>query len=150
MNKKTTAQQSAKKLSRTPAPKTPRAKPKKSTKPDFAPVFSALCGLLAPYQKQMVLKSPSSDYYYLESREATNKGRPMFFAAVRAGKNYVSYHLMPVYGCPGLLKDASPELMKRMQGKACFNFTAVDRKLFTELARLTRAGYNKFKSLKYL
>ncbi len=98
----------------------------------------------------MALKSTNADYYYLESREATYKGKPMFFAAVRAGKNYVSYHLMPVYGCPELLKDASPGLMKRMQGKACFNFTAVDKPLFAELGRLTRAGYNKFKTLKYL
>ena len=74
----------------------------------------------------------------------------MFFAAVRAGKNYVSYHLMPVYGCRDLLNVVSPELMKRMQGKACFNFTAVDERLFGELARLTKAGYEKFKSLKYL
>jgi hypothetical protein len=32
----------------------------------------------------------------------------------------------------------SPALKKRMQGKACFNFTAVDEALFKELAALTR------------
>lgn len=37
-----------------------------------------------------------------------------------------------------------------MQGKACFNFTTVAPEIFAELARLTQAGFEKFKSLKYL
>jgi hypothetical protein len=49
-----------------------------------------------------------------------------------------------------MLKLMSPELKKRMQGKACFNFTAIDRELFAELSKLTQAGYDKFKGLKYL
>jgi hypothetical protein len=44
----------------------------------------------------------------------------------------------------------SPELRKRMQGKACFNFKAVDKSLFEELAALTREGYERFKALGYL
>jgi len=28
---------------------------------------------------------------------AVHKGKPVWFAAIRMGKNYVSYHLMPVY-----------------------------------------------------
>ena len=35
---------------------------------------------------------------------------------------------MPVYGLPELLADISPELRRRMQGKACFNFTRVDER----------------------
>ena len=44
---------------------------------------------------------------------------------------------MPVYEHPGLLADTSQALRSRMQGKSCFNFTAVDRALFEELDRLT-------------
>ncbi len=65
-------------------------------------------------------------------------------------KNYVSYHLMPVYAFPELLKGASPELKKRMQGKSCFNFKAVDDKLFAELLRLTEKGYQRFKDEKLI
>jgi hypothetical protein len=120
----------------------------KSTNHDA--VFTSLRELLTPYEGRLAAKTPNRLYYYLESHEPRYKGRPVFFAAVRAGKNYVSFHLMPVYGCPELLKGISPELKKRMQGKACFNFTAMDERLFAELARLTKAGYDKFKSLKYL
>ena len=117
---------------------------------DFRDVFSALCKLLASYEDRLALKKPNPSYSYLESREPTYRNRPMFFAAVRAGKNYVSYHLMPVYGSPVLAARISPELRKRMQGKACFNFTAVNEPLFDELAELTEAGYNAFKKLNWL
>jgi hypothetical protein len=113
-------------------------------------VFCALKRLLAAYEESLALKSAKPSYCYLESRTPTYKNRAMFFAAVREGKNYVSYHLMPVAGCKELLDGISPALKKRMQGKACFNFTEIDEDLFEELAALTRAGYDKFKSLKYL
>jgi hypothetical protein len=66
------------------------------------------------------------------------------FAAARIGKNYVSYYLMPVYGGMGAAMSAS--LKKRMQGKACFNFTAVDAALFDELADITRKGYDQWRA----
>jgi hypothetical protein len=130
--------------------KTPKKAAARVMRPDFTTVFSALRAVLAPYEGLLARKTPSPGYYYLESRTPTYKNRPMFFAAVRAGKSYVSYHLMPVAGSSEMLKAMSPELKNRMQGKACFNFTAVDELLFKELADLTRAGYDNFKSLKYL
>ena len=52
------------------------------------------------------------------------EGKPWgYVAGTRLGKSYVSYYLMPVYATPGLVESLSPELRKRMQGKACFNFT---------------------------
>ena len=48
---------------------------------------------------------------------------------------------MSVYGRPELLHGMSPELRRRMQGKACFNFTKVDEPLFAELAQLIEAGF---------
>ena len=156
MNQKTAAKGVARKSAKAPSRKTGGVKVKaragkpSAAKPGFGQVFTALRRLFTPYEDRMAVKTPTPQYVYLESHEPTNKGRPMFFAAVRSGKRYVSYHLMPVYGCPELLAGASPDLMKRMQGKACFNFTTVDERLFGELARITRAGYDKFKSLKYL
>ena len=44
----------------------------------------------------------------------------------------------------------SPALKKRMQGKACFNFTTIDEACFAELGRLTAAGLKVFKSGKFL
>jgi hypothetical protein len=37
-----------------------------------------------------------------------------------------------------------------MQGKACFNFTTVDRELFQELSKLVDDGFQAFKRAKIL
>ena len=76
--------------------------------------------------------------------------KPTWFAGVRLGKQYVSYYLMPVYGHKALLGKAPEALTRRMQGKACFNFKAVDDGLFRDLAKLTKAGCDCFKKVGYL
>jgi hypothetical protein len=75
-------------------------------------------------------------------------GKPLFAAAVQIKKSYVSYHLMPVYVNPALADGLSPALRKRMQGKACFNFTRIDPAEARELSALTRTGLAGFKNLK--
>lgn len=76
------------------------------------------------------------------------EGQPWgYVAGTRVGKAYVSYYLMPVYASPELAAGLSPELRKRMQGKACFNFTKVDDALFTELEDLTARGVTGFRAL---
>src|SRR3954468_6646210 len=109
--------------------------PAKKSAPDFRPVFAGLKQILVPYAKRMVVAQNTPENYLLNSTRPhpTNK-RPMMFAAVQTGKNYVSYHYMPIYCAPALQASLSPALKKRMQGKACFNFTAVDEALFAELA----------------
>jgi hypothetical protein len=56
---------------------------------------------------------------------------------------------MPVYVFPQLLDGVSTDLMRRMQGKSCFNFKTVDEVLLTELAGLTGKGLEKFKELRW-
>lgn len=129
----------------------PAAKKAKSAeKPNFGKVFDGLKQILKRYEDRLRAVHDRPDYFYVESFEPTYKNRRMFFAAIRTGKNYVSFHLMPVYGCRELLQGLSPALKKRMQGKACFNFAAVDEDCFRELAALTEAAYRRFKELKYL
>jgi hypothetical protein len=112
--------------------------------PDFDAVFARLRAILAPHAQTLVARHDRPDYYYLETKAPLYKGRPVFFAAVRKGKGYVSFHLMPVYAYPEMRKSLSPALRKRMQGKACFNFTAVDQELFEELRQLTAEGMEGF------
>ena len=83
--------------------------------------------------------------YYLNSRIPRAKNKPMSFGAVQIKKNYVSFHLVPVYMFPALLDDVSPALAKRQQGKGCFNFTAVDDAMFRELGELTARGFDAFR-----
>jgi len=49
-----------------------------------------------------------------------------------------------------LIDGISADLKKRMQGKSCFNFKAVDEKLFKELGKLTKVGLQDYKKAGYL
>jgi len=71
--------------------------------------------------------------------------KELWFGAVQIKKNYVSYHLMPVYMYSDINKEISNELRKRMQGKSCFNFKEIDKDLFKQLAELTVKSYKTFK-----
>jgi len=124
----------------------------KKTAPDkdaeFSAAFAALRATLAPFAAgNMRVVTDSPENYYLETAFPVFRGKPVFFAAVRKGKAYVSYHLMPLYMNPALQKRVSPELKRRQQGKSCFNFTRCDAALFGELGVLTREGLEAFKKL---
>ena len=113
-------------------------------KSKFNEVFSELKSIFKPYVKKMEVASDTDTYYMLNTRYLMKNKQPLNFGGVRLGKNYVSFYLMSANTCPELLKAMSPELKKRMQGKSCFNFKEVDKKLFSELKTLTKAGAAKF------
>lgn len=113
-------------------------------------VFARLKQILLPYERKMIVAQDTRNMYVLNTRHMLKKNYPLMFGGVRLGKNYVSYYLMSVYATPEAAKTMSPELKKRMQGKACFNFKTVDEKLFKELAQLTKAGAKRFGDEKYV
>ena len=108
----------------------------------FGEVYGRLKGILEPYAERMYVSADTGVWYGLDLAPEAQRVPATWFGAVRRGKAYVSYYLMPVYGDPRLLVDMSPELRRRMQGKSCFNFTRVDEGLLTELTDLTRRGYD--------
>jgi hypothetical protein len=118
-------------------------------KSDFDTTFSRLKAILKPYEPKLVLTTDTDKEYLLDVNYVMKNKRRMFFAGVRKGKAYVSFHFMPVYAFAPLAEKMSPELKRRMQGKSCFNFSSPDEKLFKELAQLTKQGYAKFTDQKF-
>ncbi|HZD92881.1 MAG TPA: hypothetical protein VE133_01420 [Candidatus Sulfotelmatobacter sp.] len=116
------------------------------SKPDFAAVFAALRKILDPFRDELAVQTDKPGNYHIEIPFILHRKKPLYFAGIRTGKNYVSYYLMSAYYCPELLEDMSLALKKRKQGKACFNFTTVDHDCFAELGRLTTTGLKKIKS----
>lgn len=108
-------------------------------------VIAALRAILVPYGRKMRVTLDGPKGLSVDAGYSAEYKRDIFFGAVQAGKSYVSFHLMPVYVFPELLKGMSTGLRRRMQGKSCFNFETVDRELFAELKQLTAAGYDIFK-----
>src|ERR1043166_4848548 len=117
---------------------------------DFAEVFEELKSIFKPYLKKMDVSQDTDTSYWLNTRYLMRNNQPLAFGGVRKGKNYVSFHLMSVYLSPELMNAASAELKKRMQGKSCFNFKEVDKKLFSELKTLTKDGATKFTNSKFI
>jgi hypothetical protein len=112
-------------------------------RPDLAQVDRRLRQILEPYRGRLEVTKDGPGGFALEIPSL--KGQPWgYMAGTRVGKRYVSYYLMPVYGMPELLEGISPELRRRMQGKACFNFTKVDEPLMLELEALTALGVDRF------
>jgi len=122
---------------------------------DFAATFADLKPVLAKYAKRMAVKADTPVEYTLVTKSASpfpqHKGEPLFFASLRLGKAYVSFHLLPIYMCPELAGKISPALKKRMQGKACFNFKNVpEPELMAELKLLTEASFKQWGEKKWL
>ena len=121
-----------------------------ATSADFDAVFLRLKEIMLRYGEHLVCVRDEPGDYYLDTAHIMKNKKPLFFGAVQIRKNYVSYHLMPVYVFPDLLQGMSPELMKRMQGKSCFNFKAVDEQLMSELEALTVAGFDRYRADNYV
>lgn len=103
-------------------------------------VFEAIIAILRPLTPYLKIVKDDDEQFYLDTRQLDNKGKPLFFAAVRLGKDKVLAYLMPVYTDPALLAEISLPLKKRMQGKSCFNFKTLDPTLLTEWELLVAAG----------
>jgi hypothetical protein len=114
--------------------------------PDFSTIYTALHKILVPYAAKLDIKKDDATELYVDTRHIQKNKKPLFFGAVQLKKSYVSFHLMPVYVQPELLKSVSPELKARMQGKSCFNFTTAEPALFKELAAVTKASYASYKA----
>jgi hypothetical protein len=121
----------------------------KKDKPDLAVVFAALRKLLETFKGEITMETDKPGNYHTAMPTLVHRGKPLYFAGVKTGKNYVSYHLLPLYYNPDLNSRVPAELKKRKQGMACFNFTAVDDVCFAELRKLTAHGLKMFKTAEF-
>ena len=117
---------------------------------NFDEVFRRLKTILKPHEKKMVVIYDTPIMYALNTRHIMKNKQPLYFGGVRRGKAYVSFYLMSVYVSAKEVKGMSPALRKKMQGKSCFNFKAVDEDLFKELATLTKSGARLFNDQKFI
>ena len=111
---------------------------------EFPLVFEKLKSILKPYSSKLIVKADTSDGFSLDGAYNEKWKKELFFGAAQIKKNYVSFYLMPVYMYPDLLKNISPELKKRMQGKSCFNFKKFEISLFDELTQLAEQAFERF------
>ena len=116
----------------------------------FDQVFSRLCEILRNRRGNLTIEDQSPRPFCLVGGKHPRHKTPMPVAWTEVAKNYVSFHLMPVYGHPKRLETISPGLRARMQGKSCFNFKELDEALIKELDQLTAAGFAAFKKAGFM
>ncbi len=104
---------------------------------DFGIVYEKLQTIMAAHTAGLIVKHNDPESYYVIGPTPDYRGNEAYFGGVQIKKNYVSYHLMPVYMDPSLLENIPEKLKKRMQGKSCFNFKKEDPELFQALEVLT-------------
>jgi hypothetical protein len=126
-----------------------KARPKAKLKPapagdSFQATFDGLKEVLSGLASEFHVAADIPRKYELVTKSKSWRGGPMFFGAVVMGKAYVSFHLMPLYVYPELVKKVPPALKKRMQGKACFNFRVPDDAIFAELSAVAKAGMETY------
>ncbi len=119
-------------------------------KTDFQAVFDGLKSLLEPHAGRLLVKADEVGNYYLEIPYSDRYKREVFFGAAQVKKNYVSFHLMPVYLFPDLLDDLPELLDKRMQGKSCFNFKTLDEDQRVALEALVARCVSRLETEKLL
>ena len=71
---------------------------------NFQEVFEKLKDLLKKYQNHFVVVADNPGNYYLNTPYVEKYKKEIFFGAAQIKKNYVSYHLFPVYVFPQLLE----------------------------------------------
>lgn len=113
---------------------------------DLSSVYTRLRDLMAHAAEGLEVTSDGDGSFGVDTGRRRADGYAYQFGSVRTGTRYVSYHLLPVYYWPDLLDDVDPLLRKRMQGKSCFNFTAVDEDLLAQLVTLTRRGVERLRT----
>ena len=117
---------------------------------DFAGAFAALRRILEKNSTGMVVLADTPTKYTVITRAIGPNKKPMWFGAVMSNKSAVSFHLLPLYYNPKLKASVAPELLPRLQGKACFNFQRPDPDLFKRLDQLTRLGREQWKKFGFL
>lgn len=113
-------------------------------------VFRELKKIFKPFESELQVVHNKENIYYLNAGINPANKKDMFFGSINIKKNYVAFHLMPVYVDPTLLENISPALRKKMQGKSCFNFNEVQSDLFQELEELSRQGLESYRKKGYL
>ena len=79
----------------------------------FPAVFAQLKSMLQRWGAQLIVQVNEPDQYSIAVGNPEQPHRPELFAMVQIRKNYVSYHLVPVYTFPALMDDVSPTAVRR-------------------------------------
>lgn len=109
---------------------------------DLQEIEARIWSLLEPYRGEL---EPATIYGMPSLRWPSAKAHD-YFAAVRAGKSYVSLYLLVADTHPDALGGTPEALLKRRSGKATFNFPRLDDDMARDLEALLGRLYRRYRA----
>jgi hypothetical protein len=110
--------------------------------PDLKAIEARLWSLLDPYRNEL----ERATIYGMPSLRWPGAKAHDYFAAVKAGKNYVGLYLLVADTYPDALEGASEALLKRRSGKAAFTFPRLDDDMAQDLEALLARLYERYRA----
>jgi hypothetical protein len=105
-------------------------------------VEERIWSLLEPYRGEL----ESATIYGMPSLRWPGAKAHDYFAAVRAGKSFVSLYLLVADTYPEALAGTPERLLKRRSGKAAFNFPHLDDDMARDLDGLLGRLYPRYRA----
>jgi hypothetical protein len=109
--------------------------------PGLEAVEARIWSLLEPYRREL----ESATIYGMPSVRWPGAKAHDYFAAVRAGKSYVSLYLLVADTYPEALEGTPEALLRRRSGKAAFNFPRLDDDMARDLEALLARLYERYR-----
>ena len=104
-------------------------------------IEARIWSMLEPYRDRL----EDSTIYSIPSLKWPSAKAHDYFAAVKAGKSYVSVYLLVADTYPDALEGTSPALLKRRTGKAAFTFPTLDDEMAGELESLLARLFERYR-----
>jgi hypothetical protein len=109
---------------------------------DISAIETRIWSILEPYRERL----DASTIYGIPALKWPGAKAHDYFAAVKAGKNYVSLYLLVADMYPEALESTSPNLLKRRSGKAAFTFSSFDDDTAHELEALIARLFERYQA----
>ena len=109
---------------------------------DLEAIEARIWSILAPYRDRL----ETSTIYGLPSLKWPGAKAHDYFAAVKAGKSFVSLYVVVADTYPDALEGTSPELLRRRTGKAAFTFPTLDDSLAAQLEGLLARLFDRYEA----
>jgi hypothetical protein len=108
----------------------------------LAAVEARIWSLLEPFRVEL----EAATIYGMPSLRWPGAKAHDYFAAVRAGRSYVSLYLLVAETYPEALAGTSDELLRRRSGKAAFTFPRLDDEQARDLEGLLARLYERYRA----
>ena len=124
---------------------------KSAGQPEMVIIFDQLKEIMRPFAtKNYVVNADKPGYYEIyygkEAEVAGRKFPELMLAALLIQKGYVAMHFFPLYIEQALKEKLSPELLKSLNGKSCFNLKKNDPELKVQVRQALEAGVHFYRS----